>query len=110
MISRMHQDLVIGFFQNASRMVKHDGGEIHLMHQTDGEFANLGIEEIANKSYLKLNCKAEFSWSDYPGYVHVYGDGPTPAKSFKLGACYTFMFGKCFFEWIVILMDYLGLY
>lgn len=82
-----------GFFGNATKMLNLDG-EIHLTLQTTEPIAQWGVEELATKNGLRLLRKFDFMLDDYHGYQPKCGYGPTLDKSFTLGPCITYVFGK----------------
>ncbi|XP_030439750.1 uncharacterized protein At4g26485-like [Syzygium oleosum] len=87
-----HQELVRGFLKSArSMLAKH--GEIHVTHKTAYPFSKWEIEKLAEEDEeLCLVEKAEFSESDYPGYVNKRGDGLWCDQKFPIGQCSTYKF------------------
>ncbi|XP_077236636.1 heavy metal-associated isoprenylated plant protein 41-like [Tasmannia lanceolata] len=88
---RLHRKLVLGFFKNASRMLR-PYGEIHVNHKTSGPFLDWNLEELASKCSLALIECVEFERNDYPGYNNKRGDGGRCDEPFHLGQCSTFKF------------------
>ncbi|XP_065864796.1 heavy metal-associated isoprenylated plant protein 41-like [Euphorbia lathyris] len=68
-----HKKLVLGFFANASGMLRGDG-EIHVTHKTSFPFSLWNIEELAWRNCLGLVECADFRIQDYPGYNNKRGD------------------------------------
>lgn len=89
---RRHRELVRGFLKSArSMLTKH--GEIHVTHKTAYPFSKWEIEKLAEEDEeLCLVEKAEFSESDYPGYVNKRGDGLWCDQKFPIGQCSTYKF------------------
>ncbi|KAK9049055.1 hypothetical protein SSX86_031978 [Deinandra increscens subsp. villosa] len=86
-----HRNLVRGFFENASCMLR-PGGEVHVTHKTTGPFITWNIEDLASKSSLALLGCVEFNITDYPGYNNKRGDGSRSDHPFPLGKCSTYKF------------------
>ncbi|KAL8150677.1 hypothetical protein V2J09_020485 [Rumex salicifolius] len=89
---KRHQELVSGFFHNASQMLR-PHGEIHVSHKTSTPFCNWNIEELAFRSSLNLLQRVPFNIDDYQGYENKRGDGLRPDDPFPLGECCTYKFG-----------------
>ncbi|XP_058115013.1 uncharacterized protein LOC131258006 [Magnolia sinica] len=89
---RLHRNLVKGFLNNASRMLR-PYGELHVNHKTTYPFCCWKIEELASKCSLTLLECVMFEKTDYPGYNNKRGDGPRCNDPFHLGECSTFKFG-----------------
>lgn len=87
----MHKKLVLGFFKNASALLR-PFGEVHVSHKTTSPFCKWNLEELASLCSLILIECAEFCIADYPGYNHKRGDGSRCDKSFPLRECSTFKF------------------
>ncbi|MED6127879.1 hypothetical protein PIB30_092278 [Stylosanthes scabra] len=92
-VIKKHKDLVLGFFKNASRMLRANG-EIHVNHKTSAPFNNWEIEKLGAQSSLTLIELADFKREDYPGYNNKRGDSYRCDEPFPLGKCSTFKF-KC---------------
>ncbi|KAL2332869.1 hypothetical protein Fmac_014082 [Flemingia macrophylla] len=88
---KMHKELVLGFFKNASRMLR-PNGEIHVSHKTTPPFDNWDIEKLATQCFLTLIECADFKREDYPGYNNKRGDGRRCDEPFPLGKCCTYKF------------------
>ncbi|MED6207723.1 hypothetical protein PIB30_038349 [Stylosanthes scabra] len=86
-----HKDLVLGFFKNASRMLRANG-EIHVNHKTSGPFNDWDIKSLGAQSSLTLIELADFKKEDYPGYNNKRGDSYRCDEPFPLGKCSTFKF------------------
>ncbi|KAK7301869.1 hypothetical protein RJT34_12745 [Clitoria ternatea] len=91
LLIEMHKDLVLGFFKNASQMLR-AGGEIHVSHKTTEPFRNWNIEELAKQSGLTLIDCADFKKENYPGYNNKRGNGDRCDEPFPLGECSTYKF------------------
>ncbi|KAK7301871.1 hypothetical protein RJT34_12747 [Clitoria ternatea] len=91
LLIKMHKDLVLGFFKNATHMLRANG-EIHVSHKTTGPFRNWNIEKLATQNLLTLIECADFNKEDYPGYNNKRGDGYRCDQPFPLGKCSTFKF------------------
>ncbi|MCL7028757.1 hypothetical protein MKW94_005092 [Papaver nudicaule] len=88
---KMHQDLVQGFFKNASLMLTLSG-KIHVNHKTEAPYDQWNLEGLAGEHSLALDGCVAFRKRDYPGYKNKKGSGPNCNKSFRLEKCNTFMF------------------
>ncbi|KAL2332868.1 hypothetical protein Fmac_014081 [Flemingia macrophylla] len=88
---KMHKELVLGFFKNASRMLR-PNGQIHVSHKTTPPFDNWDIEKLATECFLTLIECADFKREDYPGYNNKRGDGRRCDEHFPLGKCCTYKF------------------
>ncbi|KAK1415469.1 hypothetical protein QVD17_31251 [Tagetes erecta] len=86
-----HRNLVGGFFENSSHMLR-PRGEVHVSHKTTGPFVTWNIEDLASRSSLALVECVGFNISDYPGYQNKRGDGSRSNEPFHLGKCSTFKF------------------
>ncbi|XP_027337460.1 uncharacterized protein LOC113851183 [Abrus precatorius] len=91
LIIKMHKDLVLGFFKNASCMLRADG-EIHVSHKITAPFSNWNIVKLATQSFLTLIECADFKKEDYLGYDNKRGHGNRCDEPFPLGKCCTFKF------------------
>ncbi|KAF8050633.1 hypothetical protein N665_1917s0001, partial [Sinapis alba] len=89
---RKHRELVFGFLHAASRMVRADGGEIHVSHKNKAPFCHWKLEELASRCSLALKQCVAFEKSEYPGYENKRGDGSRCDLPFPLGECTTFKF------------------
>ncbi|KAE9598573.1 hypothetical protein Lalb_Chr15g0082441 [Lupinus albus] len=87
----MHKNLVLGFFENASCLLRFNG-EVHVNHKTNAPFSHWNLEELAIQSFLTLIKRVEFRKEDYPGYNNKRGDGNRCDEPFPLGECSTFKF------------------
>lgn len=87
----MHTTLVLGFFKNASSMLRANG-EIHVSHKTTPPFSNWNIPKLAEQCFLTLIECADFKREDYPGYHNKRGDGNRCDEPFPLGKCCTYKF------------------
>ncbi|CAL0335046.1 unnamed protein product [Lupinus luteus] len=87
----MHKNLVLGFFQNASCLLRFNG-EVHVNHKTNAPFSHWNLEELAIQSFLTLIECAEFRKENYRGYNNKRGDGNRCDEPFPLGQCSTFKF------------------
>ena len=63
----MHKDLVLGYFKNASHMLR-TYDEVHTNHKTSVLCCKRDIEELAMQSFRVLIERADFKKEDYPGY------------------------------------------
>ncbi|XAR67324.1 hypothetical protein NMG60_11002031 [Bertholletia excelsa] len=90
-VIKMHSNLVNGFFNNASCMLRVNG-EVHVNHKTKPPFSHWNIEEIAQQNSLVLIECVDFHIEDYPGYNNKRGDGIRCDEPFPLGKCSTFKF------------------
>ncbi|MFS7946454.1 putative S-adenosyl-L-methionine-dependent methyltransferase [Helianthus anomalus] len=86
-----HRYLVLGFFENASGMLR-PGGEVHVSHKTTPPFDGWNIKELASRSFLSLLECVDFKIEDYPGYHNKRGNGCRSDDPFPLGKCSTFKF------------------
>ncbi|KAJ0098290.1 hypothetical protein Patl1_27849 [Pistacia atlantica] len=86
-----HTGLVRNFFKNAERLLS-NGGEVHVVHKTNGFFREWRIEELAAQSGLQLLEKSQFRLEDYPGYHTKYGFGGD--KDFNCYPSMTYKFGR----------------
>ncbi|XP_031283003.1 heavy metal-associated isoprenylated plant protein 41-like [Pistacia vera] len=86
-----HTGLVRNFFKNAERLLS-NGGEVHVVHKTNGFFKEWRIEELAAQSGLQLLEKSQFRLEDYPGYHTKYGFGGN--KDFNCYPSMTYKFGR----------------
>ncbi|KAG4920668.1 Heavy metal-associated isoprenylated plant protein 41 isoform C [Glycine soja] len=91
LLIKKHKALVLGFFKNASGMLRANG-EIHVSHKTTAPFNNWNIEKLAAQCFLKLIECADFKREDYPGYNNKRGDSYRCDEPFPLGKCCTFKF------------------
>ncbi|RDX78044.1 Heavy metal-associated isoprenylated plant protein 41, partial [Mucuna pruriens] len=91
LLIKMHKGLVLGFFKNASCMLRANG-EIHVSHKTTAPFSNWNIEKLATQCFLTLIDCADFKREDYPGYNNKRGDGYRCDEPFPLGKCCTYKF------------------
>ncbi|KAK2638740.1 hypothetical protein Ddye_026535 [Dipteronia dyeriana] len=88
----MHRDLLNGFFENASTMLRNNG-EVHVSHKTTPPYDSWNLKDLAFKNSLSLIEPAvEFKMEDYPGYSNKRGDFPRCDDHFLLGECSTFRF------------------
>ncbi|XP_020704974.2 heavy metal-associated isoprenylated plant protein 41 isoform X3 [Dendrobium catenatum] len=87
----LHQELLLGFFYNASQMLQ-PFGEIHVRHKTSTPFSDWNLTDLAERSSLTLFKSAPFKIEDYPGYNNKRGDGSRSDDPFPLGKCSTFFF------------------
>ncbi|KAI3847228.1 hypothetical protein MKX03_000973 [Papaver bracteatum] len=87
----MHKDLVLGFFRNASQMLR-PSGKIHINHKTTEPYDKWDLKGLAKKHDLSLVGCVEFREEDYPGYNNKKGFGPKCNEPFHLGECSTFKF------------------
>ncbi|KAK0602642.1 hypothetical protein LWI29_035574 [Acer saccharum] len=88
----MHRDLLNGFFENASPMLRANG-EVHVSHKTTPPFDCWNLKDLAFKNSLSLiEPVVEFKKEDYPGYNNKRGDGQRCDDPFPLGGCSTFKF------------------
>ncbi|XP_021745099.1 uncharacterized protein At4g26485-like [Chenopodium quinoa] len=92
---KLHQELVVGFFKSAYKMVA-ENGEVHVTHKTAHPFDQWNIEELASEAGLYLVDEVSFYQWNYPGYHNKRGDGHVCRcdASFPIGACSTFKFAK----------------
>lgn len=90
-IYRKHKALVLGFFNNASGMLRADG-EIHVSHKTTAPFSHWNIKDLAARCFLTLIESADFNAEDYPGYNNKRGDSYRCDEPFPLGKCCTYKF------------------
>ncbi|XP_048231564.1 uncharacterized protein LOC107261272 isoform X2 [Ricinus communis] len=88
---KRHKKLVLGFFRNASGMLR-PFGEIHVTHKTSAPFCHWNIKELAWRNSLALVECVDFKKQDYPGYNNKRGDGTRCDEPFRLGHCSTFKF------------------
>lgn len=88
---RKHKRLVLGFFNNASGLLR-GYGEIHITHKTSAPFSHWNIEELAWRCSLSLIECVSFKLEDYPGYKNKRGDGVRCDEPFPLRECSTFKF------------------
>ncbi|KAG8661425.1 heavy metal-associated isoprenylated plant protein 41 isoform X1 [Manihot esculenta] len=86
-----HKRLVLGFFNNASGLLR-GYGEIHITHKTSAPFSHWNIEELAWRCSLSLIECVSFKLEDYPGYKNKRGDGVRCDEPFPLRECSTFKF------------------
>ncbi|WCJ32558.1 hypothetical protein M5689_013976 [Euphorbia peplus] len=86
-----HKKLLLGFFQNASGMLRANG-EIHVTHKTSTPFSLWNLEGLAWVSSLRLIECVDFKIEDYPGYNNKRGDSSRCDEPFPLGECSTFKF------------------
>ncbi|KAK7305294.1 hypothetical protein VNO77_43197 [Canavalia gladiata] len=91
LLIKMHKDLVLGFFRNASCILRANG-EIHVSHKTTAPFNKWNIEKLATQSLLTLIECADFKKEDYPYYNNKRGDSYRCDEPFPLGKCCTFKF------------------
>ncbi|KAL2495826.1 putative protein-like [Forsythia ovata] len=89
--SRLHRELLRGFFRNACGMLQKNG-EIHVSHKTTSPYSEWKIEDLAAENSLMLIECSDFKIEDYPGYKHKRGDGSRCDEPFSLGKCSTFKF------------------
>ncbi|CAN1853662.1 Uncharacterized protein At4g26485 [Linum perenne] len=86
-----HQKLLRQFFKNAKKMIKEDGGEVHVRHKTNGFHKNWDLESLGSDAGLKMLAKVKFKLKDYPGYNTKYGFGGD--KNFDCQPSCTYKFG-----------------
>lgn len=76
---------------NAKRMIRGEGGEIHITHKCNGFFLQWDLTAVASSSGLRLLEELPFRRDDYPGYCTKYGFGGDnnfdchPSKRYKFG-------------------------
>ncbi|KAL1189480.1 Heavy metal-associated isoprenylated plant protein 41 [Cardamine amara subsp. amara] len=88
---RKHRELVLGFFNGASHLVK-ENGEVHVSHKNKAPFCHWNLEELASRCFLALIQRVAFEKRNYPGYENKRGDGSRCDQPFFLGECSTFKF------------------
>ncbi|KAK7333324.1 hypothetical protein VNO80_30091 [Phaseolus coccineus] len=91
MMIKKHKALVLGFFNNASGMLRANG-EIHVSHKTTAPFSHWNIKDLAARCFLTLIESADFNIEDYPGYNNKRGDSYRCDEPFPLGKCCTYKF------------------
>uniref|UniRef100_A0A803LQD3 25S rRNA (uridine-N(3))-methyltransferase BMT5-like domain-containing protein n=1 Tax=Chenopodium quinoa TaxID=63459 RepID=A0A803LQD3_CHEQI len=91
----LHQQLVVGFLKSAYKLLAING-EIHITHKTSQPFDRWNIKELATEAGLHLVDEVCFDKRDYPGYHNKKGEGHGIRcnKTFPVGVCSTFKFGK----------------
>ncbi|XP_050235992.1 uncharacterized protein LOC126686025 [Mercurialis annua] len=87
----MHKKLVLGFFRNASGILR-AFGEVHVTHKTSAPFCHWNIEELGQRNCLVVVECVKFKIEDYPGYNNKRGDGTRCDEPFPLGECSIFKF------------------
>ncbi|XP_050238006.1 heavy metal-associated isoprenylated plant protein 41-like, partial [Mercurialis annua] len=87
----MHQQLVLGFFRNASEMLR-AFGEVHVTHKTSAPYSRWNIVQLGLECSLFLVECVDFKKEEYPGYHNKRGDGTKCDRSFRLGPCSIFKF------------------
>ncbi|WCJ32556.1 hypothetical protein M5689_013974 [Euphorbia peplus] len=92
-VIRRHKKLVLGFFKNASGLLRANG-EIHVTHKTSHPFSCWKIPELAQRNSLGLIDCVDFKIKDYPGYKNKRGGRRFRKcdQTFPLGKCSTFKF------------------
>ncbi|KAK1316607.1 Uncharacterized protein QJS10_CPA05g02094 [Acorus calamus] len=85
---KLHRQLIRGFFNNASHMLRPDG-EIHINHKKGIPYSNWNLKKIAEENSLVLLECVDFKSEDYPSYENKIGDGSNCDKPFFLGECGT---------------------
>ncbi|KAK1292044.1 Uncharacterized protein QJS10_CPB17g00350 [Acorus calamus] len=88
---KLHRQLIRGFFNNASHMLRPDG-EIHINHKKGIPYSNWNLKKIAEENSLVLLECVDFKSEEYPSYENKIGDGSNCDKPFFLGECGTFKF------------------
>ncbi|CAD5315663.1 unnamed protein product [Arabidopsis thaliana] len=88
---RKHRELVFGFFNGASRLLRANG-EVHVSHKNKAPFSEWNLEELASRCFLVLIQRVAFEKNNYPGYENKRGDGRRCDQPFLLGECSTFKF------------------
>nr|AAF79501.1 F20N2.17 [Arabidopsis thaliana] len=89
--SLKHRELVFGFFNGASRLLRANG-EVHVSHKNKAPFSEWNLEELASRCFLVLIQRVAFEKNNYPGYENKRGDGRRCDQPFLLGECSTFKF------------------
>ncbi|CAH2048993.1 unnamed protein product [Thlaspi arvense] len=87
-VIKMHSNLVNGFFNNASCMLRVNG-EVHVNHKTKPPFSHWNIEEIAQQNSLVLIECVDFHIEDYPGYNNKRGDADGDSQWLQAN-CYAY--------------------
>nr|GEX49515.1 hypothetical protein [Tanacetum cinerariifolium] len=73
-MSLKHQELVSGFFSNASQMLT-QGGEVHIAYKDSLPFNRWNIQELALCQGLRLQQKSKFDPKKFYGYAPKKGNG-----------------------------------
>ncbi|CAN0863448.1 Uncharacterized protein At4g26485 [Linum grandiflorum] len=80
------------FMENAKKLMKEEGGEVHITHKTNWFHSQWDLEGLASGAGLKLIGEPmKFSFIEYPGYNTKYGFGGD--KNFNCNPSSTFIFG-----------------
>lgn len=90
---RHHQKLVLGFLQNATKMLS-SNGEVHVTLKIVNPFNKWDIVKLAEKAGLILVEKVPFKMREYPCYANKIGSGSNWNQKFDVGSCNTFKFSK----------------
>ncbi|CAI0629106.1 unnamed protein product [Linum tenue] len=72
---KRHQKLIRLFFMNAKKLLKEDGGEVHITHKTNAFHREWDLEGLASVTGLMLVAREKFNFIEYPGYKTKYGFG-----------------------------------
>ncbi|XP_045828828.1 uncharacterized protein At4g26485-like [Trifolium pratense] len=89
-----HQKLVLGFLQNARKMLSRDG-EVHVTLNCTHPFNKWEVVKLAKKAGLVLVKKVPFKMQEYPCYTNRRGSGLNWDGKFDVGYyCSTFKFSK----------------
>ncbi|XP_071733183.1 uncharacterized protein At4g26485-like isoform X2 [Rutidosis leptorrhynchoides] len=80
---KLHQELVKGYFDNASKLLTVKG-EVHLRHHTHPPFDRWEVVELAKNAGLKLFKKVPFNPAEYPTYTRKKGAGMNANQSFPI--------------------------
>ncbi|XP_012848371.1 PREDICTED: uncharacterized protein At4g26485-like [Erythranthe guttata] len=87
-----HRKLVSEFMKSAREIIS-EGGEIHILHKTNGFHKEWKLESLALSHGLRLIDAVDFNGFDYPGYNTKCGFGgdnnfncyPSKTYKFRLG-------------------------
>ena len=69
-VIKMHKDLVLGYFKNASHMLR-TYSEVHANHKTSVLYCKWDIEELVVQSFRVLIERADFKKEDHRGYNNM---------------------------------------